>query len=164
MIRGDISDARLMSHNFANAVLEAIEPTDGDTVSQKSFVPHFSGQKWDKTFLDKYTTEEGLRTSLQWRGHEPTQDRWVVTDPNAPDKFIAYAWVFAQSQERVVTLVRVHPTWRRQGRVILVSATHSLAVRNLPKTDIHHSFNLQNAVTILLPAPPPSCAQYRRQR
>jgi len=24
-------------------------------VSQKSFVPHFSVQKWDKTFLDRYT-------------------------------------------------------------------------------------------------------------
>lgn len=71
--------------------LEAIEPTDGDT------------------------TEAGLRATLQWRGHDPTQDRWVVTAPDAPDQLIAYAWVFAQSQERVVTLVRVHPAWRRQG-------------------------------------------------
>lgn len=71
--------------------LEAIESTDGDT------------------------TEEGLHATLKWRGHDPTQDRWVVATPDVPDKLIAYAWVFAQSSERVVTLVRVHPTWRRQG-------------------------------------------------
>ena len=42
----------------------------------------------------------------QWHGHDPTQDRWVVDAPDTPDKFIAYAWVFAQSQERVVTFIR----------------------------------------------------------
>lgn len=71
--------------------LEALEPTDGDT------------------------SAEGLRATFKWHGHDTQQDRWVVTAPHAPDNFIAYAWVFAQSQERVVTLVRVHPAWRRQG-------------------------------------------------
>ncbi|MEZ4736788.1 MAG: GNAT family N-acetyltransferase [Caldilineaceae bacterium] len=71
--------------------LEALEPTDGDT------------------------SEAGLRATFKWRNHDPAQDRWVATAPDEPDNFIAYAWVYAQSHERVVTLVRVHPAWRRQG-------------------------------------------------
>ena len=61
------------------------------------------------------TTAEGLRASFKWHGHDPAQDRWVVTASHAPDKFIGYAWLFAQSQERVVTGASVHPVWQRQG-------------------------------------------------
>ncbi|MBV7327512.1 GNAT family N-acetyltransferase [Chloroflexi bacterium TSY] len=61
------------------------------------------------------TTEESFRATLNWGGHDPSRDRWVAEAPDDPTKFIAYAWVFAQSQERVVTNVVVHPAWRRRG-------------------------------------------------
>jgi hypothetical protein len=52
--------------------LEALEPTGDDT------------------------TAEGLRASFKWHGHNPAQDRWVVTTRAEPEKLLAHAWLFAQ--------------------------------------------------------------------
>lgn len=71
--------------------LEALEPTGNDT------------------------SEEGLCAMLKIRGHNPTQDRWVVTTRAEPEQLLAHAWLFAQSQARIVTSINVHPAWRRQG-------------------------------------------------
>lgn len=71
--------------------MEAIEPTDGDT------------------------SEESLRATLTWRGHDPARDRWFAMATDDPNKLIGYAWVFAQSSARVVANIRVHPDWRRRG-------------------------------------------------
>lgn len=61
------------------------------------------------------TSEEGLRAMLKIRGHDPTQDRWLVATPTEPEQLLAHAWLFAQSQARIVTSIHVHPAWRRQG-------------------------------------------------
>jgi hypothetical protein len=42
------------------------------------------------------TTAEGLRASFKWHGHDPAQDRWVVTTRAEPEKLLAHAWLFAQ--------------------------------------------------------------------
>ena len=60
-------------------------------------------------------SEEGQRNTMNWHGHDPSQDRWLVTPGDDPDTAIAHAWLFAQSSERVVSAICVHPAWRRIG-------------------------------------------------
>ena len=60
------------------------------------------------------STEADLRDQLKWLGHDPARDRWVVESPDDPDRLIGYGNVFAQSAERTVIWVLVHPHWRRQ--------------------------------------------------
>lgn len=60
------------------------------------------------------STEADLRGQLKWLGHDPARDRWVVEDPDNSDHFIGYGRVFAQSSERTVVWILVHPAWRRK--------------------------------------------------
>lgn len=71
--------------------LEAIEPTGNDV------------------------SRQGLQDTLEWRGHDPTKDRWLVHEPGNTEQLIAYAWVFAQSTLRTIAFIAVHPAWRRRG-------------------------------------------------
>jgi mycothiol synthase len=70
------------------------------------------------------STEADLRAQLKWQGHDPACDRWVIESPNDPDRLIGYGRVFAQSSERTVVWILVHPTWRRQkiGTLLLQRA------------------------------------------
>ena len=61
------------------------------------------------------TSEAAARAALNWPGHDPTQDRWVIEAPGDPESLIGYAWVRAQSRERTILYVAVHPDWRRSG-------------------------------------------------
>lgn len=61
------------------------------------------------------TSEEAARATLNWPGHDPTQDRWIVEFPDNPDRLMGHAWVRAQSKERTIIYAAVHPDWRRRG-------------------------------------------------
>lgn len=67
------------------------------------------------------TSEAAVRASLNWPGHDPTRDRWVIEAPGNPEILIGYAWVRAQSRERTILYVAIHPDWRRRrlGSVLL---------------------------------------------
>ncbi len=60
------------------------------------------------------TSEAGLRSQFNWPGHDPSQDRWVIESPDDPGKLIGHGWTFAQSPQRSILEVAVHPHWRRQ--------------------------------------------------
>jgi mycothiol synthase len=60
------------------------------------------------------STEADLRAQLKWLGHDPARDRWVIESPDDPDRLIGYGRVFAQSSQRTVVWILVHPAWRRQ--------------------------------------------------
>jgi GNAT superfamily N-acetyltransferase len=64
------------------------------------------------------TTEAHLRQVFAW----PKHHRWVMPNPSDPDQLIGYGLVFAQTSERSVLWVAIHPDWRRKGlgRVMLV--------------------------------------------
>ncbi|CAG0928658.1 hypothetical protein TFLX_00999 [Thermoflexales bacterium] len=70
------------------------------------------------------STEADLRAQLKWQGHDPACDRWVIESPHDPDQLIGYGRVFAQSSERTVVWILVHPAWRRQkiGTLLLQRA------------------------------------------
>lgn len=59
-------------------------------------------------------SEAAVRASMNWPGHDPTRDRWVVEAPGNPESLIGYAWVRAQSRERTILYVAIHPDWRRR--------------------------------------------------
>jgi mycothiol synthase len=61
------------------------------------------------------TSEAAARATLNWPGHDPTQDRWVVEPLDNPDQLMGHAWVRAQSKERTIIYVAIHPDWRRRG-------------------------------------------------
>jgi mycothiol synthase len=82
------------------------------------------------------TTAEGLRASFKWHGHDPAQDRWVVTTRAEPEKLLAHAWLFAQSQARVVTSIHVHPAWHRQGIGSALLATMLARARHAGATQV----------------------------
>lgn len=92
--------------------LEALEPTGNDT------------------------SEEGLHAMLKIRGHDPAQDRWVVTTRAEPEKLLAHAWLFAQSQARIVTSIHVHPAWHRQGIGSALLATMLAHARHAGATQV----------------------------
>jgi mycothiol synthase len=60
-------------------------------------------------------SEAAARATLNWPGHDPTQDRWVAETPDNPDWLIGHAWVRAQSKERTIIYAATHPDWRRRG-------------------------------------------------
>ncbi len=61
------------------------------------------------------TSEAAVRAQMELPGHDPAKDRWVAESPDAPDRFIGHAWIFAQSPKRSILSVAVHPAWRRRG-------------------------------------------------
>lgn len=60
-------------------------------------------------------SEAAAIETLNWPGHDPEQDRWVVEIPENQGKLIGHAWALAQSQERTIIYVAIHPNWRRKG-------------------------------------------------
>jgi ribosomal protein S18 acetylase RimI-like enzyme len=61
------------------------------------------------------TSEAAVKAQMKWLGHDPLKDRWVAVSPDAPNKFIGHAWIFAQSPKRSILSVSVHPAWRHKG-------------------------------------------------
>jgi GNAT superfamily N-acetyltransferase len=61
------------------------------------------------------TSEAAVQSQMKWLGHDPSKDRWVAVSPDVPEKFIGHAWIFAQSPQRSILSVSVHPAWRHKG-------------------------------------------------
>lgn len=62
------------------------------------------------------SSEEAVRATMTWPGHDPTRDRWVVEEPGQPGRLIAHSLVWKGFQETHADLtVAVHPAWRRRG-------------------------------------------------
>jgi ribosomal protein S18 acetylase RimI-like enzyme len=61
------------------------------------------------------TSEAAVRAQMKWRGHDPARDRWVAFSPDAVERFLGHAWIFAQSPKRSILSVAVHPACRRKG-------------------------------------------------
>lgn len=59
--------------------------------------------------------EAAVSETLNWPGHDPQKDRWVVESPEDPGRFVGHAWARSQSQERTIVYVAIHPEWRRNG-------------------------------------------------
>lgn len=59
--------------------------------------------------------ETAVIETLNWPGHDPEQDRWVVEAPENPAKLVGHAYMRIQSQERTAIYVAIHPSWRRNG-------------------------------------------------
>jgi len=59
--------------------------------------------------------ESAVIETLNWAGHDPEQDRWIVEAPENPTKLVGHCWTRIQSQERTVIYVAIHPEWRRNG-------------------------------------------------
>ena len=66
-------------------------------------------------WLGTNTSEAALRSQFNWPGHDPSQDRWVIEVPQEGGKLVGHGWTFAQSPQRAILEVAVHPHWRRQG-------------------------------------------------
>ncbi len=63
-----------------------------------------------------FTSEAMVRARLQQPGHDPARDRWVVTEPDHPDRVIAHGMVARSPEAPFAWLgVQVHPRWRRRG-------------------------------------------------
>lgn len=61
------------------------------------------------------TSEETLKAQLTLPGHDPLQDRWVVTASNN-EQLIGYSSVWKVPENNYADIyVAVHPDWRRQG-------------------------------------------------
>lgn len=61
------------------------------------------------------TSEAALRNQFNWPGHDPEKDRLVIEALNKEGCLIAHGWTFAQSPQRVILGIAVHPNWRRRG-------------------------------------------------
>jgi ribosomal protein S18 acetylase RimI-like enzyme len=59
--------------------------------------------------------EAAVIETLNWPGHDPQKDRWVIESPENPAKLVGHAWARMQSQERTIVYVAIHPEWRRNG-------------------------------------------------
>lgn len=78
------------------------------------------------------TSEETLKAQLSLPGHDPVQDRWVVTPSNDDKQMIGFATVWKVPQNNYADIyVAVHPDWRRQGigsellqRIIIRAQAH----------------------------------------
>ena len=115
------------------------------------------------------STIADLRAQLKWLGHDPARDRWVVEAPDDPDRLIGYGRVFAQSSERTVVWVLVHPEWRQKqiGTRLLQraleraheqSVTHVTSIANVNDAVAtafltHHGFSVAGDTWSLLAAP-----------
>ena len=77
------------------------------------------------------TSEETLKVQLTLPGHDPVQDRWVVTASNN-EQLIGYSSVWKVPENNYADIyVAVHPDWRRQGigsellqRIVTRAQTH----------------------------------------
>ena len=87
-------------------------------------------------------SEAAAIETLNWPGHNPEQDRWIIELPGKQEKLIGHAWVRAQSQERTIIYMAIHPNWRRKGlgsslldctltRALEFGATHVTAGANV---------------------------------
>lgn len=65
--------------------------------------------------LGTNTSEAALRIQFNWPGHDPRNDRWVIEAIDEGGRLIAHGWTFAQSPQRVILGIAVHPNWRRYG-------------------------------------------------
>lgn len=61
------------------------------------------------------TSEEDVRAQLDWAGHEPTRDRWVVEASNEPGALIGYGLVWAKTPRWADVFAATHPSYRRRG-------------------------------------------------
>ena len=62
------------------------------------------------------TSEETLKAQLTLPGHDPQQDRWVVTTSNDSERIIGFCTVWKVPQNNYADIyVAVHPGWRRRG-------------------------------------------------
>lgn len=62
------------------------------------------------------TSEENAWMQLTLPGHDPTQDRWVATNPENEEQMIGFGTVWKVPQNSYADMyVCVHPAWRRQG-------------------------------------------------
>ena len=77
-------------------------------------------------------------STLNWPGHDPERDRWVVEMPGEAGRLVGHAWARAQSPERTIVYAAIHPDWRRKGlggalleraiaRAVEAGATHVTA-------------------------------------
>ncbi len=65
---------------------------------------------------DEDASEEAVRETMAWPGHDPRRDRWVVEEPGRPDRLIAHSLVWRGTQDTHADIaVAVHPAWRRRG-------------------------------------------------
>ena len=79
------------------------------------------------------TSEETLKAQLTLPGHDPLQDRWVVTALNNDEQLIAFSTVWKVPENNYADIyVAVRPEWRRQGigsellqRIVTRAQTHS---------------------------------------
>ena len=80
-------------------------------------------------------SETAVIETLNWPGHDPQKDRWVIEKPGGHGELTGHAWARAQSPERIVVYVAIHPDWRRKGlgttlleraltRAVEMGATH----------------------------------------
>lgn len=70
------------------------------------------------SFYTKLGSDPGQATrlaNLNWSGHDPTRDRWLVEAPGDPDTLIGYAYMFIRQSGQSVANVIVHPAWQRRG-------------------------------------------------
>ncbi len=78
------------------------------------------------------TSEETLKSQLSLPGHDPQQDRWVVTTSNDAKRIIGFCTVWKVPQNTYADIyVAVHPDWRRRGigsellqRIVTRAQTH----------------------------------------
>jgi mycothiol synthase len=86
--------------------------------------------------------EGALIETLNWPGHDPEKDRWVIEKSDDPGELLGHAWARAQSPERTVVYVAIHPNWRRKGlgsllleraltRAVEMGATHVTAAAEI---------------------------------
>ena len=61
------------------------------------------------------STEDHVRSQMNWRGHNSARDRWVIEHPHDPAAIIGHAWIFTQTSKRAACKVAIHPHWQRQG-------------------------------------------------
>ena len=100
-------------------------------------------------------SEAAVIETLNWPGHDPQRDRWVIEKPGGSGELIGHAWACAQSPERVVIYVAIHPGWRRKGlgtslleraltRAVEMGATHVTAAADI-KNKGADAFLLRNS-------------------
>jgi mycothiol synthase len=99
-------------------------------------------------------SESAVIETLNWRGHDPQTDRWIVEMPGRQGELFGHAWARAQSAERTVIYVAIQPDWRRKGlgttlleraltRAVEMGATHVTAAADI-KNRIADGFLLRN--------------------
>lgn len=78
-------------------------------------IPALAGLMAEIEYVDQVGNDpspEAVQRQLDWRGHDPRQDRWLAEAGGAA---VGQAWLFAQSAQRAVVYAAVHPQRRRQG-------------------------------------------------